>query len=1390
MAMNNAHVNDTFAEPLYQKKHGHPFRPDVQGRVDGVYDIIALPLPFDGAYPTGALSWSQFNKKYKYASNFQALFQLFSHALEYQDFGTPIFKGRQGTIGRTNSQMAFIRHLEGRPNHKKDKYLLAMNRDGQGIKYTPHFDRAHARAFEAIRTGAMNSEIGRGARGDEDDEAAPMYQAPEEDEDDDEDEDGENREDAIDQRIRNVLLDLLDDNEGRDMDEKIKVVITRMTRPDENDDEENAGCVVFLCIMDPLYSIGHVSQKMLEDCEKHYAMSCGMIVKKRGRGSDISPLVEKFPWIMDDKDNVMHNMGFRRWLEIIAWVRNDMSMLLPESRFRTMTDLKSKRDGNPLNPVISLSIEWAMEVMRKFGVPVDQANIARFCGDEYNLPGVDDGRETTYYFPPNDSYHYQMETWIWNRNGVAALSKQYFPWVEVHESLRAFSAVDASALIVYEENDKYALATDFENAMLENGIGVLRPLPFAPYDPNAFYRHNALFQVSRENARVMSTVTGPPERHGFESEYEAHCHLMSEMRKACFMRVKQVLTPDAQISPPMKIILEWATSNMRKVSTYLPQYGLDVEDQIPQVAPMDAFANYMIRDALLVKHWRHIAQEVRHWLMTHYGTQDCYSCNESVDVHYGSIYRGLSQSGKSYFARDATVKTFIEGTVSEMLESSNRAFNTHEDFLRYVIFKDELDTIYVDARAAEADKTGRAERIKSMMTEQKATYRVLVFVEAANGRSKRLPEDIETLYHATMVACTNKKVDTGDEAIASRFLNFVISRADCDLHEFLGMKEELDEQDEEVKKDAVHMWRVKQCLIAFASVLIDAVVLPEPSMDVYDALNSRMLKYLSKQGINTDAIRSTSITRRLARIYVIINAILLVFDAPGAIHFGKEFMLEMMVDLIPHLYCTKQIALFAITQTGEIFVDPVRRIVLEAARKSAEIQMNSDDTAQTLFKKDHSAKMPWRLEGDDDGDQEVDFNYFYLNGHFKDKIYPAIADATGKKLGPKEVETEINKLKGQLISVKKYKKLSRNFYNTLSRENRRAYILVQDDHYSKIPVVQMDYKNNQLFIAVEALHRYTENILVEAFCHCIHDNFRPQEFILGTQLTAPDHDCSVLGAGHDCTKRVYTGIFNTLVVDDDVIDHYSMGPTFNRPNAAVVQPTARVIALQNTLNPDKEGYYENFNKRRRTAVHTIEKDLDDWGCKRHHYRVYMPGDANRSKSTQTAIYNRMRVNIGNDPVIRTRVNDLLVDYPAALKEEVDRTYKSQNQARSFEGDASYRKKRHRQRIDEWQRNGSQGDAPMMLDISQKMGRSRPRRRVSKAQTAIARLGEDEDLNPYRDSPLLDFNSPWTQESPRLLDQDLTMSGENTLAMLMGSNPIFTDEASRDALVVAEDLMDY
>lgn len=286
-----------------------------------------------------------------------------------------------------------------------------------------------------------------------------------------------------------------------------------------------------------------------------------------------------------------------------------------------------------------------------------------------------------WFVPPEDSYHYRLDAIPWAKNGYAGLYAQYFPWVHVPDQLLRMAALRASgnSLAIYEaDGDRNMVSVNWTAAMIRDGIGVIMPLPIVPYDPNAMVRHSAIIQMAEENGRMMSTLTGPRDPKSQKIEYAEYCKQLKEYRAAFMMRALQVLTPTAHINVSTQIILTYMAREVRRVSTYLPHYDWNPDDFIPEMWEMDSFAQFMIREALDIGYARHVVGPARAWQTTHYGVQDCHSTT-NVDMHYSVIFHGPPEAGKSFVVKDATVKSCIPDSVTTMLESSNRAFNTHDD---------------------------------------------------------------------------------------------------------------------------------------------------------------------------------------------------------------------------------------------------------------------------------------------------------------------------------------------------------------------------------------------------------------------------------------------------------------------------------------------------------------------------------------------------------------------------------------------------------------------------------------------------------------------------------------------------------------------------------------
>lgn len=1008
-----SHSSDNYSDDslripsYYQSPPFHPFGVETHGCVSDVQNIIGIPLPFGrspgkGPYPPGATGWSQFDRRFQYTRFFEMMLQLVSAALEIPGGGTPHFPGKVGSERVRKAMLAYIRRVENREK-KGDRAFSSMTED------QPYFDQHWARALSAIIDGSLNGSHIRRPNG----AGAAAANRPAEDEfadgenfqldqgggggggrgrrrgrgggddagggvDDDELDAGGgggrggfvpppvDPYEQTDQDIHNVLEMLLNDVEGSVIMDKVKIIITNFRRPSaaepHNPDAEDAGCVVWFLVMDPLFSIGKSIKTMIEWCEEYHDAKRGIASKAvmalqqqqqeraaanggiggGGRGAGAGGfrlsncrLLKTFPWLTDDdhKNNALHEITMDKYLELVAFAL-DKPELLTEERARWLArgldDPGTVRRPNIIHPLQVFTVDWCLSMMRRYGVPEDRCNPQTFRWSDM----MGDCETITYRFPPNESYLWTRQGWVWNRNGYAGLCRQYMPWVEVPDALLQITAIrnEQNALTVYDQNaHDDDIAPDFTRQMIMNGVGMKVPLPIMLYDPNAMRKHNAVFVVARENKQLMGKLMCPEDPAGNPQAYSEYCGTLYRYRAACLARVRHILKPDAHISAPMQKIMEYMGTKVTKVGWQLSMFSMDPEDEDPVLLEMDPFAHYMAKEAIEVKHLRHVAAPVRHWQMTRYGAQDCHSM--TGDMHWCAIYHGLSQASKSFTTKDATLKTCIPGTVEPLLESSTRSWNVNEDYVGYIIFKDEMDRCFVDEKAAQKDSTGALERFKSMITEHELNYRVLVFVEQGNGKSKRVSENVHSLFHASMIGNTNVPQNRSEEALGSRFLNFVMTRADCNLWDFLGVKERITDQDRKMNEERVHQWRTMQGLIAIMQTLIETGVLPEPSMDVYDAMQSKILQYMDTFGIDTRQIRSTQMIRRLARIYVITYALLMIYDVPGAIHAGKPFDLEQLLDTIPFLYCTKQIAIFAITQSGEIYLHPMRSIVLRGALK-------------------------------------------------------------------------------------------------------------------------------------------------------------------------------------------------------------------------------------------------------------------------------------------------------------------------------------------------------------------------------------------------------------------------------------------------------------------------
>ena len=989
---------------------------------------------------------------------------------------------------------------------------------------------------------------------------------------------------------------LLDGVLKEKIEEKVKFIQVFFT----NDADEDVGSIVFIFQMDPLYNFGEVLNDIITAKVQRDASVVENTIGMRKKG--YMSYQEPFPHLVSDKKHAIHHLSREYYTHVASSysgdtsLRSDRDNVLREFQAWNITHVDSGDSPNPFHPLNVFTPQRALAYMQNAGASRAQCNVDLFrpyaVYDEDRSP---DGQ--SWCVPPQRSYWFNSKTVFWKRYGKIGLAGLCFPNIELPKIAR-------NAMVVHPSEFDRQMQGDFLDQYFDESSGIISLVPTVDWDPYAKIKMDAVHQLTWENLSFIKDLPKNPESRG--EQFDEFSDAFNNFKLVAVSKACQIFKPgNTNISEPLQAIEKWQhDENIRKVSTYVPHTMPD----------MDSIANVLIRDAMMAKHYRHVAEEVRWWILCHIGLMDCYHYDH--EVHLNLIFHGQSQTGKSYFLFDATTKTWIDGTVFDILESSNRADNTDKPVVDACIVQDEIKREMVDGKAAERDRSGFVEREKAKLTGCRLTYKVLTLRQDHSGRTERIAEWIETDHVATMAAATNKQVKTsGDEALASRFGKFTICRPTCDVFEYMGIKNKLSSEDKAVKKDQVKHLRIIQMLSAKTQKLIQGAVIGQPSMDVFNVMFARMLAFLKEQGVDVSEQRQIQLMERFAYQLTIRKGIYDLYMRPGAPLFGKIFDLKDLIahgdwldkaksedalrvyrnakrhfdnaaaliktneevilsaqaqmaaggdygllssqakkalreverlklvatrhynkmntafskmkgspGIEPFLSCTKQNAIFTFTLMGEMLIDPVTKVVLDAMCTFAGFRRNEGDGSEEVFRRDRANVAPWKLvetatdEQTETGERkyhiDVDINYFEMSGLPKE-IAGHVSQYTEPKVSADDCVTYMNSLKRKFIRTHKYNIISKSMVNSLGSTggavNRATFELKKSKDSKIIPILQCNYTTKTTYVSVDALERYNVDLLQQAVLYCIYDGWRDnQTFLFGLPIDG------------------YTEVFNTI----------------------------------------------------------------------------------------------------------------------------------------------------------------------------------------------------------------------------------------------------------------------
>lgn len=1188
--VSNAVFNDMLRDATFVKKPpNHPFWLDEDGCVPETYAAMAFPIALrpdgEGIYGPAAQTYEQVNSRHPYAQISLLALQLLIQMKADASVGTPMLP----KLTRDNPQYPLVvsyycRQLRGERLDKHEKAALASH-VRQGISFDPVLaDIIWQIQADAIK---LRSDQGDGDGDDDDDDAMDI------DDDEKKKEEKRGRGKPINETYLKVLQALGDHpkaHEPMEIREKVTVVMQRFDNVVSDGDV--LGGILWFFIRDKNWNAGKALQNIIEAVERRrdnrYATHGRSTTSGGGGGGGYRGgprFIEPYPHLQTLTEHVVFRLTPTCWQQIAAWVLGDPSIL---ARLYTYDCVSvhvpgsQGRDLNPYNPLNLFTPEWALRMMeRSFSAQLIDQHL--LCTSAYyGCYG-----EMVWRVPPRQSYGFSNGTCFWHLPDKVGMRLQYFPWITVEAPIQR--AIDK--VVGMTEVDRMA---------------PVQPLNWDPYDRS---QKDVIVLMREVNARLLEDLEkNRPQAalHYRSPEYHAYAAATQEYRTKTVRMLAQLLQPGCEgVSNEFGAIISYFYQEVAPcMGAYVPT----------PIEAMDAFGNFMVRVGYIVKHDNVIVERICDWVLILFGSWDTYRWFATPSLHWGQIYDGISQAGKSFTVEDA-LKCNVPGTVTVKNDGSNRQWSAHSSFVDKIYFGDEAPAWLVDARKAEADRSGKVEEHKQQRTANINVYDRFEWRENEAGLRVGETDHIVTLFHAVFIFCTNKKIADTEEALSSRYMRRTVPRAQEPLIESQNLGRADGTGDRQAKEDQRRFWRYLQCMVAFVSKCQDAHVLPPVSMDLYDIISERMSLYLIQQGIDMEAIRNIQLMKRMARIFTIVNAINCVYNVAGAPHFGKPFEPMQLLDLIPYLYCTKQITLFVWTACRDIVVQPLHRSVIEMALSIAginsdhepnyEYSLNNMLNGETLMR-----RIQWKSNNPVDAPATYDLNYVQLGGEIA-TICSQIADQTQKKVSADDVKGALKSLKQHYITVKRLPIVDLAEYNkvlegggTMTRQINAIIDALGDDiPEERIPCVAIDYENHRVYVAREALHHFTDDIIMDAFCNIIHANFRQQTFLLGEQV-----------AGHP-------GLWETFSVDAAAIEAHKWGESFVNKNKAYLSDMGRSLLRGASFDPRaaQRGAYALQDSQRHSQSYVIEEDLDDWQCLQHHVRCALPGDPHDSPAMPKAI---------------------------------------------------------------------------------------------------------------------------------------------------------------------------
>ena len=380
----------------------------------------------------------------------------------------------------------------------------------------------------------------------------------------------------------------------------------------------------------------------------------------------------------------------------------------------------------------------------------------------------------------------------------------------------------------------------------------------------------------------------------------------------------------ADVSEPARMILLWKRHQRKDEEMNFQFKKLDPD--------MSVFANRVIRTFEFFDHSLFVSAQHKTLYLLNHSKYDAY--RTETNLHFNSIYTGEGATSKS-FLFDKMTEMSITGTISTLTYATTRADAIDGDQIDVIeVFNEAPPGMFMSNK--HSDGTQEA-MFKNKLTEQVVKVKEFWRDENTGERKNRIAKSQAI---GVAMGATNDNPSDCSEAMATRFFWGQFEKCDGKGRSIgLCMRgdRELKSCPEALanKNKMLSYFKEEQMRVYLIFKFIYMKILTTPTLKAADIVYDEMTTDLkNKYKVNIPP-RTKERFEILCTILTIVNALEIVFNVEGGKHAGtadvpNEFHPIQLLDIEPFLYCTEEIAVFALTHISEEIFNPNEYKVLKA----------------------------------------------------------------------------------------------------------------------------------------------------------------------------------------------------------------------------------------------------------------------------------------------------------------------------------------------------------------------------------------------------------------------------------------------------------------------------